>query len=364
MGFAFGLLLTAYVLCLGLLLAVLVTLPLSLITFFTSKSLLARRSDTPRRTSLRLAIAVGTTTFLTTCALQYLIPSWRTLHPPPPTQEEVVGTWVPAEWSIEWMVDHGIAVSEQALEFYPNGTFAARNIPATWVSTILQTSGPTFNGSGTWQILPSGSDYKLSLAFSTSAASPSSSTYNALWNRSSRLLYLPIAGDATLAAFMNCGPPRLRFSSPEMDPYRDAIQVLDREALGLTPIPDDAWVEIQADGGPQVWVAIYGDTSRTIVLKQVPSGYQWIAEQEIAYGPDEWTDHDGAHWQESISIDYQIEDVNGVPLNHPVAVYTGRDPRINGLGPLWLDPKAVRPFLDEWRAWRHQQPPDPIDLCP
>ena len=364
MGWGFQLIIAVAVLSVTLLIAALIGAAFGICTFFVVKRLLRHRSSNPRRSALLISAALATIVMLVAFQLQWVISLWPIIHPAPPTSHDVVGTWVPTEWPITWMTEHHYRVADQRIHFFPDGTFTVTEIPMLWVAGITDAEETTFSGSGTWQMVDKGNTWEMALTFTSPSSGQPSATYNAPWIPTMALIYFQVPGETNQASFQKCGPVKMRISDHAMDPYRPAIQAVDRVSLGLTPIAEDAWVEIQPVGGPQVWIDVYGDTSRTITLKQVDGGYEWIAEQEIAYGPDQWPDSDGSTWQEMVSIDYQTEFVNGVPLHRTIVMYTGRDPRLTNLGPLWLDIKDVNPILEEWRVWRTQQPPDSVDLCP
>ena len=363
MGWGFQLFIAVAVICYTLLKAALIGAAFAISTYFLARRLLQRPSSNRTRSALLISAAVGTLVTLVDFQLHWVIAMWPITHPAPPTTGDVVGTYVPTEWPITWMTDNHFQVVDQRLEFFPDGTFSVTEIPALWLEGIIDPEGATFSGGGTWQMVKAGSEWRMALTL-TSPSSGQPTTYNAPWIPTMALIYFHVPGETNQASFQKCGPVKMRMSDPPMDPYRPVIQTVDRGSLGFTPIADDAWVEIQPVGGPQVWIDVYGDTSRTVTLRQTDNGYAWIAEQEIAYGPDQWPDSDGSTWQEMVSIDYQIEEVNGGPLNRTLVMYTGRDPRLTSLGPLWLDIEDVKPILDEWRLWRAQQPPDSVDLCP
>jgi hypothetical protein len=127
-------------------------------------------------------------------------------------------------------------------------------------------------------------------------------------------------------------------------------------------------VRVEVDGtigSNDVTLHVYADTSRTIAFKKVENSYKWIAEQEIHRGPRQRMDNDGALVQESISVDYQTEPWNGIPLNTIWINYTGGDdPRLLNKHLSGLTLQDIKPILEEWRQWRAQQPPLSVSLCP
>jgi hypothetical protein len=364
MGWGFQLIIAVAVLCATLLIAALIAAAFAICTFFVAKRLLRGRTSNPKRSAILIAAVFGVVALLVAFQLQWVISLWPITHPGPPTPHDVVGTWVPTEWPITWMTERHYRVADQRIDFFTDGTFTAIGIPTPYLAGIIHSEEKSYSGGGTWEMVDKGKTWEMALTFTPSSSRQTSTTYNAPWIPTMALIYFQVPGEVNQASFQKCGPVKMRMNDPAMDRYRPAIQTIDRESLGFTPIPDDAWVEIQPVGGPQVWIDIYGDTSRTIALKQADAEYEWIYEQEIAYGPDQWPDGDGSTWQEMVSIDYQTEEVNGVPVNRTIVMYTGRDPRLTSLGPLYLSIEDVKPILEEWRVWRAQQPPDPVGLCP
>ena len=132
-----------------------------------------------------------------------------------------------------------------------------------------------------------------------------------------------------------------------------AVAAVDRGSLGFSPIPTNADVQLE-EGGRAPYDAmlhIYADTSRTVAFRKTPDGYRWIAEQELYYGPKQFTTVDGT-FQEYLVVEYQIERVNGIPTNQIHISYMGEDTRLANRSDLTLS--FIKPFLEEWKGtkWR------------
>jgi len=144
------------------------------------------------------------------------------------------------------------------------------------------------------------------------------------------------------------GPKAVSLSDTNLVPMLDAIAVVDRASLGFTPISTNADIrlEIGSGSGYDTMLHVYADTHRTIAFRKTQTGYRWIAEQEIHYGPKMFTDADGT-FQEHLAVEYQTEPVNGIPTNQIYVSYYGQDSRLTG-GHLTL--AAIKPILDEWKG--------------
>ena len=129
----------------------------------------------------------------------------------------------------------------------------------------------------------------------------------------------------------------------------EAIDAVDRESLGFTPIPADADVRLEIRGGAEydAMLHVYSDTHRTIAFRKTPEGYRWIAEQEQHYGPKSYQTVDG-EFQEHIVVEYQREPVNGIPTNQIHISYWGEDPRFPRRDDLTLP--FIKPILEEWKG--------------
>jgi hypothetical protein len=157
-------------------------------------------------------------------------------------------------------------------------------------------------------------------------------------------------------------PKPVSLSDPKIAPMLAAIAAVDRSSLGFTPITANADIllETPVHSGPHsaydAMLHIYGVTSRTIAFRKIPDGYRWIAEQETYTGPRQYRTVDG-DFSEQIVVDYQVEPLDGVPVNRINITYYGEDPRfVRAVGPdtaqvrdglIWA---IIKPVLDEWNA--------------
>jgi hypothetical protein len=95
--------------------------------------------------------------------------------------------------------------------------------------------------------------------------------------------------------------------------------------------------------------------------------YVWVFEQENFTGPEKWVDSDAATWEETITLQYQTEDINGGPINELMVDYMGHDQRLINKSNNWYlsdNVNNVIPILNEWRQWRVNEPPSSQALCP
>ena len=132
-----------------------------------------------------------------------------------------------------------------------------------------------------------------------------------------------------------------------------AISAVDRQTLGFTAISpgSDVSLEDRPRTGYDRMLHIYDATSRTIAFRKTGESYRWIFEQELHYGPRIWKTVDG-DVREHIVVEYQIEPIDGIPLDQVTISYKGDDPRLQGRTNLTL--AEVEPFRAEWKGvqWR------------
>ena len=155
---------------------------------------------------------------------------------------------------------------------------------------------------------------------------------------------------STAIMLSGCGPPPpSSISDPRLAPLFKAIAAAERAPLGFTPIPANARVMLEEGGNApyDAMLHIYADTSRTVAFRKTSNGYKWISEQELFYGPNDYTTVDGTS-QEHIVIEYQIERVNGIPTNQIVIDYHGDDSRLAKRDDLTL--ADIQPVLAEWKG--------------
>ena len=134
-----------------------------------------------------------------------------------------------------------------------------------------------------------------------------------------------------------------------LKPYISALDSVDRNSLGFTSIQEYARIEIEYafDGRAyDVMLHVYADTSRTIAYQKIEDSYIWIGEQEIYYGPNEYTTSTGKS-KEQIAVTYETVRISGVPLNAIDISYIGDDPRLKMNFDLTID--DIEFVLEEWR---------------
>jgi hypothetical protein len=156
-------------------------------------------------------------------------------------------------------------------------------------------------------------------------------------------------------ALWACGfvPEKVSLTDPRLAPLLQAIEVVDRAALGFTPIVTNSDVRLESGprAGYDAMLHIYaGISRRTIAFRKDGAGYRWIGEQETHKGPKTYTTPDGPS-NEEIVIKYELEHVHpetsGVPLHQVHISYRGEDTRLAHRDNLTLD--DVKPILAEWR---------------
>lgn len=166
----------------------------------------------------------------------------------------------------------------------------------------------------------------------------------------------------SLAPTRSVGAEYVSIDDVIMKPYIAAMSGVDRASLGFTPIPADARIRIDRldSSGTKcdAMLHVYTDTSRTITFKQYGNSCKWIHEQEIHIGPHKYPRSDTIY-EEEIVIEYQTEEVNGIPLNKIFIYYYGDDPRLGRKLPFTLTLQDVQPILEEWKEWRARQTPVP-----
>ena len=148
---------------------------------------------------------------------------------------------------------------------------------------------------------------------------------------------------------LSCGliPEKVSLDDPRIQPMLLAMEVVDRESLGFTQIPETADVRLElSDGSYDAMLHVDAETRRTVAFRETPEGYRWIGEQETHTGPETYESVDGIS-NETITITYEIEDISGHPLNRINIRYMGEDPRFADDRGLTLG--DVAPVLAEWR---------------
>jgi hypothetical protein len=119
--------------------------------------------------------------------------------------------------------------------------------------------------------------------------------------------------------------------------------------MGFTPLPKEAKIVLEGPGeGYDAMLHVYGKTYRTIAFRKSNDGYKWIGEQEVYTGPRRYRDANNIIHNERLSIEYQIEPVDGIPVNRTYVHYFGDDPRLARSSELTL--LYVAPILAEWKS--------------
>jgi hypothetical protein len=172
----------------------------------------------------------------------------------------------------------------------------------------------------------------------------------------SRIIHLLLA--VTVVFLSGCDRGKVSLSDPQLAPMLQAIEAVDRAALGFTPIPTNAVVHLYSsvegcdamlciDNTPAVNAGVH----RSIGFRKAVTGYKWLLETEIHFGPKTFTqigntDHQRHTAHEWIVITYDTRRSSGDTPNKLHVHYEGPDSRIANGKDLTLD--EVRPILAEW----------------
>jgi hypothetical protein len=153
-------------------------------------------------------------------------------------------------------------------------------------------------------------------------------------------------------ALTACGlaPEPVSFGDPRVAELMKAMKLVDRAALGFSPIEPTAKLRLEwrPRAGYNAMLHVYGKTSRTIAFRHVADSYEWIHEQETFEGPAEYDSVDG-RFHEAITITYEKAPVSGAPLNKVFIQYRGEDPQLLDLDTHdRLSLQEVEPVLVKW----------------
>jgi hypothetical protein len=156
-----------------------------------------------------------------------------------------------------------------------------------------------------------------------------------------------------------CGltPEDVPTSDPQLQPFFKALNEVDREALGFTPVPTNAHIRLERASGRayDAMLHIYDTTRRTIAFRKTPDGYRWINEQEIHDGPG-WHQSMEGTFRENILVEFQTEHLNGIPTNQLYIRYTEAGTNWNARD---LTLAEALPILESWKTTpARPQPPD------
>lgn len=173
-------------------------------------------------------------------------------------------------------------------------------------------------------------------------------TISAKLNALKHLLLLGFAAVTALLTGCDHGlsPKKVLLSDPEIEPLLRAMEQIDRASLGFTPITTNAQIRLEIASGRayDAMLHVYGATSHTIAFRKTQSGYRWISEQEIHQGPKWYQTVDGT-FREDMVIEYQTEQVDGIPTNQLYIRYTGSDTNLAGRE---LTLPEARSILAQW----------------
>jgi hypothetical protein len=147
-------------------------------------------------------------------------------------------------------------------------------------------------------------------------------------------------------------PQKVDYDDTEMKPYLKAISKMDRKSMGFTEIEKDADIRIErnskSEKGYDRMLHIYGSTSRTVSFKlKENNDYEWIGEQEIFEGPNEFKTPDGI-FNENIILTYEKSPISGHKLNELNIEYRGENKLLTNKANLKIE--NIRPFLKEWTS--------------
>ncbi len=123
---------------------------------------------------------------------------------------------------------------------------------------------------------------------------------------------------------------------------------IDRQNLGLPPLPAAADVRVERTGGGayDIMLHIYASPQqRTIAFRRVGNSLEWIHEQALVQGPRLHTTPDGT-FHEQIVLTYETQRVSHYRLNQLNVSYLGPDPVLSARNDMTL--ADVAPTLKLW----------------
>ena len=151
---------------------------------------------------------------------------------------------------------------------------------------------------------------------------------------------------AALPALAGC-PARVRLTDKELAPFLQAMNEVDRAALGFTAIEPTADIRLEHASGKtyDAMLHVVGNTRRTIAFVERGGRFFWVGEQEEHEGPRMFDTPDGRR-HEHVFITYETVAMSGVPLGKLDVQYEGPDRELAGRKVLTL--QDVRPVLTAW----------------
>jgi len=154
-------------------------------------------------------------------------------------------------------------------------------------------------------------------------------------------------------AVIGCGllPEKVSYNDPRVQTLIKSAESFNRTACGFTPVSPDSDFRLEISKFPQydAMLHIYRPKeSRTIAFRQTDTGYVWIGEQQLFFGPNQYEGADGLYF-ENICLNYDTEKISGFPLNELAVSYHGEDSLLKYSdisGDLTLS--DVNPYLVKW----------------
>jgi hypothetical protein len=161
-----------------------------------------------------------------------------------------------------------------------------------------------------------------------------------------------IIGLILLNASCDIFPEKIEYDDAELKPYLKAIAQIDRKSMGFTEIEKDADISLErnskSEKGYDRMLHIYGSTSRTVSFKLIENNdYEWIGEQEIFEGPNEFETLDGI-FKENIILTYEKSPISGHKLNELNIEYRGENKLLTNKANLTIE--KIKPFLKQWTS--------------
>jgi hypothetical protein len=162
---------------------------------------------------------------------------------------------------------------------------------------------------------------------------------------------------AVCAVLTGCGAvesyPAIALTDRRLAEFDD-MHSIEREKLGLPPLPATAKVEVERSsraGTPyDAMLHVYAQQqSRTIAFRRRGEELKWIHEQVTVYGPRQFTEVDGT-FTERVTLTYETSRVAHFRLNQLNVSYRGPDANLSAKSdPTLAD---VKPLLDQWLGRR------------
>jgi hypothetical protein len=346
-----------------------ISIPVGIIVFLAFRFLFLRHSQKHRRLGLPIAFGI-TVLIFGVLIFGQLVPIFFILKINS-SSPNLVGTWVPSDDTLSYMQQLGYKFLSHNIEFKSDGTFVMVNIPNEWIFPQKPNNMDFYSGKGTWTLSDQPTANMGNIQPIVNLSNPSGDILTIRFGSVfDKLYFYPdnIPTDINRILFQKC-PPYLHITDPILEPVIKALKESKRDSFGFSQISSKDRIEIDgAIGNADIWLHVYNDfSSHDIFFRFRNDKYVWVFEQENYTGPEKWVDSDAATWEETITLQYQIEDINGGPVNGLMVDYIGHNPRLINMSNNWYltnNINDVLPILEEWRQWRANQPPSPQSLCP